>query len=254
MQAPDHSAGFHLEGREERRGAVADVVMGVALGMTGRHRKKGLRAIESLDLRLLVHAEHHGPLGRIQVEPDDVAYLFDEERVVGELEGAGSMRLECEGVPDPADGGRAHPGRLGHGSGAPVRGSAGRGLERLGDDALDLGIGDLARGPRPRFVGEAVESVLKEARPPLADGDARDMKVLGDRGVGLSLVGEEHDPGAGRETLGGLAASRPVLEHLVLFSSEFERFERASARHRDLLHTGERPRSSICSVISGAGH
>ena len=30
---------------------------------------------------LLIHTQHHGPLGRIEVQPDDVADLVDELRV-----------------------------------------------------------------------------------------------------------------------------------------------------------------------------
>ena len=36
--------------------------------------------------RFLVHTQHHGALGRVQVEPDDVADLGHELRIAGELE------------------------------------------------------------------------------------------------------------------------------------------------------------------------
>jgi len=34
-----------------------------------------------LNLRLFVHREHHCGFGRIQVQPDDVADLVDEQRI-----------------------------------------------------------------------------------------------------------------------------------------------------------------------------
>jgi hypothetical protein len=37
-------------------------------------------------------------IGRVQVETDNVADLFDEERVGGELEAAGAMRLDGKGL------------------------------------------------------------------------------------------------------------------------------------------------------------
>ena len=96
----DHLAGGDIESGKQRRRAVANVVVAAPLRLAGAHRKQRLGAIERLDLALLVDAQHHGMLGRAQVEPDDVAHLLDEQRVVGELEGLGAMRLQAEGPPD----------------------------------------------------------------------------------------------------------------------------------------------------------
>jgi len=49
-----------------------------------------------LDLGFLVYAEHHGGLGRVQVEPDDVVDLLDEQRVVGQLEPVGAVRFQLK--------------------------------------------------------------------------------------------------------------------------------------------------------------
>jgi hypothetical protein len=47
------------------------------LGLSRAHWKERLGAIEGLNLRLLVHAQNHGFLGRIEVKPHDVADLLD---------------------------------------------------------------------------------------------------------------------------------------------------------------------------------
>ena len=47
----------------------------------------GLRAIECLDLALLVHAQNHGLQWRIQVQPDDIAHLVHKKWIGGELKG-----------------------------------------------------------------------------------------------------------------------------------------------------------------------
>jgi hypothetical protein len=44
-------------------------------------------------------------LRRVQVQPDDVANLLDEERVIGEVKTLASMGLQPEGPPYPVDGG-----------------------------------------------------------------------------------------------------------------------------------------------------
>ena len=59
--------------------------MGDTLDVVQTHRQQRLGAIEGLDLRFLVNAEHNCLIGRIEVEADDVSHLFDKEGIVGEL-------------------------------------------------------------------------------------------------------------------------------------------------------------------------
>jgi hypothetical protein len=92
-----------VEGRIEVGGAVALVVMRASFGQSGTQRQDRGGPIESLDLGLFVHAEYQGAFGRIDVEPHDVADLFDELGVRAELEGVDEVRLEPEGPPDLPD-------------------------------------------------------------------------------------------------------------------------------------------------------
>ena len=101
-------------GGEETGGAGTPVVVSGPLGGARQHR---LGAVERLDLGLLIHAQHQGALGRVEVETDDVADLLHEQWVGGELEGLGAMRLQAEGAPDPRDRGLGEPGLAGHRTG-----------------------------------------------------------------------------------------------------------------------------------------
>ena len=67
--------------------------MGAPLAHPGHHRERRLRARERLHLALLIHAQHDRRLGRVQVQADDVVDLLHEQRVVGELERVGAVRL-----------------------------------------------------------------------------------------------------------------------------------------------------------------
>src|SRR5436309_13629621 len=49
-----------VEGGEQVRGGVPDVVVGAFLGGVEGDRQQGLRAVQRLDLRLVVQAEHYG--------------------------------------------------------------------------------------------------------------------------------------------------------------------------------------------------
>jgi hypothetical protein len=48
------------------------------------------------DLALFVDTQHHRVIWRVQVQPDDVANLLDEEQIVRELEALRAVRLQSE--------------------------------------------------------------------------------------------------------------------------------------------------------------
>ena len=73
--------------------------MGPPLGESRGQGQDGLGAVEGLDLTLFIDTQHQGLVGRIQIQPDDVAHLVDELGVGGELEGLDPVRLQAEGVP-----------------------------------------------------------------------------------------------------------------------------------------------------------
>ena len=96
-----------IESSEQRRCAMALVVVGHRAGSAFLHRQAGLGAVERLDLRLFVDREDDGMGGRIDIKPDNIAQLVDELRVVGELELVDPVRLETMRAPDALDGTRA---------------------------------------------------------------------------------------------------------------------------------------------------
>jgi hypothetical protein len=78
-------------------------------------------------------------------------------------------------------------------------------FEGLGDDFLDLGVGNRPRCTGPGFVSESFEAVVEESLPPLADGDWVDVESGGD-GVVFEILGAGQDdlgPGGGNERLKG---------------------------------------------------
>jgi hypothetical protein len=85
------------------------VVVGAALGQARQHRQDRLGAVQRLDLGLLVHAQHHRPLGRVVIQPDDIDDLLDKQRIGRQLEAVGQVRLEAEVPPDPPDRRLAQP-------------------------------------------------------------------------------------------------------------------------------------------------
>jgi len=89
----------------------------------------GLGAIQRLDLTLLIHTQHHGLLGRIQVQPDHVGHFLEELRIARQLESLHPVRLQLVGLPDIVDCGLTHALTLGHRAATPMRHAFGFGLQ-----------------------------------------------------------------------------------------------------------------------------
>jgi len=102
--AADHGSVEHVHRREQGGRPVALVVVGHGSGAALLEGQAGLGSVERLDLALLVDRKDDGVRGRIDVEPDDVAHLVDEGRIIGQLELPDPMRLEPMGAPDALHG------------------------------------------------------------------------------------------------------------------------------------------------------
>ena len=171
----------YIESGEQRRCAMAFVVVGHRPGAALLHRQAGLSAVERLDLRLFVDREDDGMGGRIDIKPDHIAQLVDELRVVGELELLDPVRLETMRAPDALNGTRADADGFRHHRGSPV----GRLDGRIGSGERDDTLGDIraewrdARGSR-LIAQEAVVTSLHEAFLPAPH-------------TGLRLAGLAHD-------------------------------------------------------------
>ena len=159
------------------------VVVGAPLGLAGPHRQQRLGAVQRLDLALLVDAQHHRAIRRIEIEPDDVAHLLHEQRIGRELEGLDAMRLQPEGLPDAMDGRGRMADRRRHGAQAPVRGARRPRLQRPPDGVGDRVVADPARRARPRLVVEAVQALRGKPLAPLADRAPANAQPLGDQPV-----------------------------------------------------------------------
>ena len=78
----DDLAFCQVDGCEQRGRAVPLVVVGLRAASAGVDGQAFLRAVQGLNLRLLVAAQHQGMLGRIQIQADNVAQLLRELRIV----------------------------------------------------------------------------------------------------------------------------------------------------------------------------
>ena len=253
MRLPDHRAGLDVEGREQRRGPVTPVVVGPPFGLSGLHWQQGGRAVQGLNLGLLVDAQHHGVVGWIHIQPDDVPYLVDEQRIGRQLERFAAVGAQSEGSPDAADGHSTQPRRAGERTRAPVRDAGRSGLQRSDDHLLDLVIGDGARGTWSRLIQKAIESLPRKARAPLTYGRRRQAQTPGHRLVVLTRRAAEHDASSPRHLRGGAGPSSQRLEVLSFGLGQNDGNRRASRSHTTSQSQGNGAAQHY-TLSSGTGH
>jgi len=140
--AGEDLAGGDVERGEERGRAVADIVMGHAFDITQTHGQNGLGAVQRLNLALLVDAQDHGVVGRMEIQPDDITDFFDEKGIIGDFEMALAMGLKTKGAPDPLDCRPRDLGIFGDRACRPMGSVHGLGLKSLADELGDSFIGN----------------------------------------------------------------------------------------------------------------
>jgi len=97
----EHGAGGNVESRKQRGGAMANVVVGHTFHISQAHRQHRLGAVQGLNLALLIDTEDQSMVGRVEIQANNIADLFDEERIGREFEAAAAMRLQGEGLKQP---------------------------------------------------------------------------------------------------------------------------------------------------------
>ena len=217
----DHRAGQHVQRGEQGRRPVALVVVGHRPRPPGLDRQRRLSAIERLDLGLLVHAEDHRLLGRVEVEPHNVNELRLELRVGGELEGLDAVRLDPTSRPHSLHRRGGHRRPLGHRATRPVRLPRRRLTQREPDDLLDLRGRD-RRAPAPTRPDrrEVLEPILRKPLPPRPHRHRRDPDLRGDPRVRKPIASHQQHPGALHIPVRRGLRTDQLLEHRSLLSGD----------------------------------
>ena len=200
--ASDHPAVEHVKRGEQRRGAVPLIVVGHRPASPRLQGQTRLGAVERLDLRFFVDAEHHRVRRRVDIQPNDVTQLGDEFRVARQLELPYPMRLEPVDAPDALHRGEADPGGFGHGGARPMGCLA----RRIGLGQRDDPLGNRQRQRRnPRrarpVAQQPVDTFVHEPLLPAPQ-------------AGLALAGAPHDL-VGAEAVGGQQHD-PRSPHMLL--------------------------------------
>src|SRR4051794_32239032 len=230
MQLPDDFAGGDVECSKQGRRAMTLVVMRAPFGNAGRQRQYRLSPVQSLNLALLVNAQHHGLEWWVKIKPDDVSGLLDKQRVGGQLERFLAMRLQTEGAPDAADRRLRQLCFARHGARAPVRGVRRRFLQCLGNHAINTRVINRARRSRARGIEQTVQAHLYKPGAPFRYRLPRHRQLGRDGLVFRSARTCQDDTRTQGQRLRRLAPSRPGMQ-LFLFGCAQHQLRFWSACH-----------------------
>ena len=156
---------------------MANVVVGGGLDMADAQGQTGLGTFQRLALRLLIAAQHQRLLRWVEIQADDVPELFLEMRIVRQLEGAGQMRFDVVGGPQPLNACGRDARRVRHGAATPApqlpRGASDC-LQRL----LDRHHRQRGLATSSRRIRQPGQSRFDETSAPMIDRHARDANRL----------------------------------------------------------------------------
>ena len=166
----------------------------VPFGASRRQGQHRIKAVQSLNGGLLIHAEHRRVLRRIHVQTNDVGRLLLKQRVVGSHVAIQPMRLETRLRPYSLHRGLTHPQRLGHLPARPMRRTVGWLLLCL---AGDPGLCGRIRNTRlaafvPRI--QTLDSVFFKTPLPARNSGSRRLQRLHDAAIAGAVHQSENQP------------------------------------------------------------
>ena len=220
-----------LERRKQRGRTVPLVIMSAPLGLARPHRQQWLGSIERLNLGLLIDTKHDGVFWRINVQPDNVTHLLDQQWVGRQLERFGPMRLQTEGSPDAVYGHVIQPRGFRHPPHAPVSRPTWFRFQSANDYLLDLLVGYPTRRTRPRLIIQPVKPVPHKARPPLTHRRGRQAQPTCNGLVISSFSARQHDAGPSGQHRCSARAIRQRFQSLSLVIGQHQFNLGASRAH-----------------------
>src|SRR5260370_4602053 len=169
VELANHLASLSVQGGEQRSRTVALVIMSPALCLTRPHRQNWLRAIQRLNLRLLVNTQHQGLIRGIQVKPHYISHLFDEQWILGKFEALTTVRSQSESSPYSMDTATTQAASRSQRARAPVGRILRRRLQGHRQHSFHFHITQSARRAWSRLIQQTIEPFIHKASSPFAN-------------------------------------------------------------------------------------
>ena len=208
-------AGRDIQGGKQGGRAVPDIIVGPSAAAPAFERQSRLRAVQRLNLALLVHAQDDRMLRRVQIHPHHIQELRDKLRIARQFECFLPMRLQPVFLPNAAHRAGVHALRFGHRSRTPMRLARRLGLQCRFHDPLGQTRLRLAPSSRRHFP-QAVRSGRDKALSPESTGMPVDSQLRRDGQVAASLFRQHDNPTTLHHLLRRAMRALPLLEQCLL--------------------------------------
>src|SRR3972149_2718347 len=172
---------------------MTNIIVGHPFDISQSHGKHWLSTIKRLYLTLLVNAQNHSFVRRVQVQAHNISHFLNKERVCGEFEMVLTMGLETKSSPDPMHGGTRQFSIFGRRTDGPMRSFMRFGLKGFTDKHGNFFIRDRSRSTRTQFVMETCQSILDIALTTVTDALSADSKFLGNGIIRNTISAEKHN-------------------------------------------------------------
>ena len=231
MPVAENPPAWQVKSGEQGRGAVAQVIVDAPFGLSGTHGQKRLRTVQSLDLRLFIHAQHQGLIRRIQIKPYHITHLLDEQRIAGKLKAFGPLRCKAKARQIRLTALWLSPQRRAMARVGPCVASRGALSRVSANTPLERRVADPPPRPRTRFVKQTVQAPLIKAAAPFAYRRLAHPHFAPHQGIGFALRAGQHHAGPPTQRLGRGSAPHPTRQGLAFLSAQPQGRNRPSQRH-----------------------
>jgi len=160
-----------VQGRIERKGAMAKVFKSVTFGPPWRKGQDGIQTVQGLNSALFIDTEN-GCMGRrLQVEPNDCGRLLLKFGVIADQVAAAAVRLQSRLRPDSGHPHMVNPEGRAQLAAAPMGGTIeGLTVQPPIDNARFELLDSLSRGTPAMPTPESSQTLFLKARPPPSHG------------------------------------------------------------------------------------
>ena len=249
-------AGRDIERGEQRGRPMAEIAMGDAFDIAEPQRQDRPRALQRLNLAFLIDTEDQGGLGRIEVEPDNIADLLHKERIGRQGKAGRAMRLDAEQGEVPLHRALANAGFGRHRADTPVGAAIRRG--RLQDRPQQRRDAVVIMGARPttaRRVIQPRQPVVLKPPPPMTHHRVTQADALGHRRIGQPVGRKEdrlrplHQGMRQRPRMGPFSKLRPLQRR-----QGERKGARTTNRHSGSGKDTAKPTARIMRITNGTSH
>jgi hypothetical protein len=248
----DHGAIEDVERGEQRGRAVPLVIMSHRAEPPLLERQPWLRAVERLNLALLIKRQHDRMRGRIDIKPNNIVEFICELGIVRQLELPEAMRLQTMRLPDAAHRAGADTAGSRHHIRCPVC----RLARGIGQGQRNHAFGHLGRkrgnARRPGLVTQqTVHACGHESLLPAPHAGLRLARLPHDRSRADPIGGQQNDRSAPDMLLRRIAISGHALKAETV---RWRNFKEDTSAHKSESHGPTRKGIPKRTLVSGVIH